>query len=221
VLCGGVWSSSRVSAGICKGVTIVSGNKIVTSTIGRSMTNGANYKRGKLHHSPWHSDIRTSNQLNTPPGWLSLPFQTKNSKQRRRGAKQTTWISLIQTCPINLLCDGFPDAFSSSNTISRTIPQTISDCTKGLSETIPNSNPEAIPEAISHPNSDHSHRSTLLQEGGHRQLLCEGVGEHLSSRYVAQVNLSVSSHFCIKIVLGRNVCNCSSAVDSVIDGRDQ
>jgi hypothetical protein len=28
------------------------------------MTNGANYKRGKLHHSPWHSDIRTSNQLN-------------------------------------------------------------------------------------------------------------------------------------------------------------
>jgi hypothetical protein len=28
------------------------------------MTNGANYKRGKLHHSPWHSDIRTSHQLN-------------------------------------------------------------------------------------------------------------------------------------------------------------
>jgi len=28
------------------------------------MTNGANYKWGKLHHSPWHSDIRTSNQLN-------------------------------------------------------------------------------------------------------------------------------------------------------------
>ena len=29
------------------------------------MTNGANYKRGRLHHSPWHSDIRTSDQLNT------------------------------------------------------------------------------------------------------------------------------------------------------------
>jgi len=28
------------------------------------MTNGANYKWGKLHHSPSHSDIRTSNQLN-------------------------------------------------------------------------------------------------------------------------------------------------------------
>jgi hypothetical protein len=27
------------------------------------MTNGAYYKRGKLHHSPWHSDICTSNQL--------------------------------------------------------------------------------------------------------------------------------------------------------------
>jgi len=36
----------------------------VASTYGRSMTNGANYKRRKLHHSPWHSDIRTSNQLN-------------------------------------------------------------------------------------------------------------------------------------------------------------
>jgi len=29
------------------------------------MTNGANDKGGKLHHSPWHSDIRTSNQLNS------------------------------------------------------------------------------------------------------------------------------------------------------------
>ena len=28
------------------------------------MTNGANYKRGKLHHSPRHRDIRTPNQLN-------------------------------------------------------------------------------------------------------------------------------------------------------------
>jgi len=29
------------------------------------MANCANYKRGKLHHSPWHRDIGTSNQLNT------------------------------------------------------------------------------------------------------------------------------------------------------------
>jgi len=35
------------------------------------MTNGANYKRGKLHHTPWHSDIRTSNQLNNAIGDLS------------------------------------------------------------------------------------------------------------------------------------------------------
>jgi hypothetical protein len=28
------------------------------------MNNGTNYKRGKIHHSPWHSDIRTPNQLN-------------------------------------------------------------------------------------------------------------------------------------------------------------
>jgi hypothetical protein len=33
------------------------------------MTNGANYKRGKLHHSPWHSDIRTPNQLNRFTYW--------------------------------------------------------------------------------------------------------------------------------------------------------
>jgi hypothetical protein len=36
------------------------------------MNNGANYKRGMLHHSPWHSDIRTSNQLNM----LQLPETT-------------------------------------------------------------------------------------------------------------------------------------------------
>jgi hypothetical protein len=36
----------------------------VALTYGRSMTNGSNYKIGNLHHSPWHSDIRTSHQLN-------------------------------------------------------------------------------------------------------------------------------------------------------------
>jgi len=189
------------------------------------MTNGANYKKGKLHHSPWHSDIRTSNQLNTPPGRLSRPLQTKNSKQRRRGANQTTWITSKQTCPINLLSHGIPDFFSSSDTISVTIPETIPDCTKAISEAIPNSNPdtisETISEAISESNSDHSHCSTLLQEGGLRQWLGEAVSEHLSSWYVAQVDLSISSHICSKIVLGRNVCNCSSAVDSVLDARDQ
>jgi len=130
-----------------------------------------------------------------------------NSKQKRRGAIQTLWISSKQTCPINLLSDGIPDAISMSN--SDTIPATISERT------------EAISEAISESNSDHSHCSTLLQEGRLRQWLCEAVGEHLSSRYVAQFDLSISSHICSKIVLGRNVCNCSSAVDSVLDGRDQ
>jgi hypothetical protein len=36
----------------------------VASRYGRSTTNGANYTRGKIHHRPWHSDIRTPNQLN-------------------------------------------------------------------------------------------------------------------------------------------------------------
>jgi hypothetical protein len=103
-------------------------------------------------------------------------------------------------CPINLLSYVIPDAFSSSN--SDTYSMTISD-----------SNPEAIPES----NPDHSHRSTLLQEGGLRQWLCEAVGEHLRSRYLAQVDLSVSSHIYSKIVLGCNVRNCCSAENSVFD----
>ena len=120
---------------------------------------------------------------------------------------------------INLLSDGIPDAISFSN--SDTIPATISDHTEALSEAIPHSNPETISETIPESNSDHSHRCTLPQEGGLRQWLWEAVGEHLSSRCVAQVNLSISSHICSKIVLGCNVCNCSSAVDSVLDARYQ
>jgi len=69
--------------------------------------------------------------------------------------------------------------------------------------------------------SNHSHRSTLLQEGGLWQWLCEAVGEHLNCRYVAQVDLSLSSHICSMIVLDCNVCNCSSVLDSVFDARDQ
>jgi len=38
--------------------------RLVTSTKGRMLTNGTNYKRGKLCHSPWHGDIFTPNQLN-------------------------------------------------------------------------------------------------------------------------------------------------------------
>jgi len=164
------------------------------------MTNGANNKRGKLHYSPWHRNIRTPNQLNTSPERLSRPFQTKNSKQKRRGANQTTSITSKQTCPINSLSAGMPDAISSSN-----------------SDTISVTNPESISES----NSDHSHRRTLLREGGLWQWLREAVSEHRSSRYVAQVDLSISSHICSKIVLGCNVCNCRSAVDSVLDARDQ
>jgi len=103
----------------------------------------------------------------------------QNSKQRRRGANQTTWISTKQTCPINSLSDGIPDTSSSSNSDTNSVTN---------------------PESISESNSNHSHCSTLLQEGGLRQWLCEAVGEHLSSRYVAQVDLSISSHICIKIV---------------------
>jgi hypothetical protein len=102
-----------------------------------------------------------------------------------------------------LLPDGIPDGVSSSK--ADTIPVTISECT----------------EAICKSNHDHSHRSTLLQEGGLRQWLCEAVSEYLSSWDLAQVDLSIFCNICRKIVLGRNVCNCSSAVDSVLDACDQ
>jgi len=105
------------------------------------MTNGANYKRGKSHHCPWHSDIHTSKQLNTPPGRLSRPFQTKNSKQKRRGANQSSWISSKQMGPINLLSNSIPDAISRSDTIAVTIPETIAD---SITDSNPDSNPEAI-----------------------------------------------------------------------------
>jgi len=137
-----------------------------------------------------------------------------NSKQSRGGANHTSLISLKQMCPFNSLSDSIHDAISSSQTNSDTnseaIPNTISD-----------SNPEAIPKFIPKYNSDHSQCRTLLEEGGLRQWLCEAVGEHLSSQYVAQDDLSISSHICSKIVLGCNVCNCSSAVDSVLDACDQ
>jgi hypothetical protein len=110
---------------------------------------------------------------------------------------------------MNLLSDGIPNAFSSSDTTF----VTMSEHTEGISAAIPNSNTESI--------SDHFHRCTLLQEGGLWQWLCEAVSEHLSSRYIAQVHLSISSHIGCMIVLGCNVCNCSSAVDSVLDARDQ
>jgi len=177
------------------------------------MNNGANYKWGKIYHSPCHSDIRTPNQLNTPPVRLWCPFQTKNTKQKRRGANQPKWISLNQTCPINLLPDGSADAFSSSNTIRASI----SKRTEATLNAILNSNPKANSES----NPDNAHRSTLLQAGRFWQWLCEGVNEHLSSRYIAQVNLSICSHVCSKIVLGRNVCNFSSVVDSVPDAHDE
>jgi hypothetical protein len=58
-------------------------------------------------------------------------------------------------------------------------------------------------------------------EGGLQQCRCEGVGEHLSSLYAAQVDLSISSRFCSKTEFGRNVCNCYSTIHSVVDVRDQ
>ena len=94
---------------------------------------------------------------------------------------------------------------------------TISKYTDAISEDILNPNSNTIPKS----DLDHSHRSTVLQEGGHRQWLCEAVGKHLSSWYVAQVDISITSHIWGKIVLGRNVCNCSSFVASVLGTQDQ
>ena len=136
----------------------------------------------------------------------------QNSNQKGRKANQTLRISSEQPCPINLLSNGVANVISNfnSDTISKTISEAITD-----------SNPEAISYAISESNSDRSHCSTLLQEGGIRQRLCEAVGEHLSRQYVAQVDLSIPSHICSTIVFCHNVCNHTSSVDPVLDAHDQ
>jgi len=158
-----------------------------------------------------------SNRLNTPPARLSGPFQTKSSKQKSRGANQTLLISSKQTCPISLLSGGMSKSCFQFRYHFRYHFRAY----RGRFRAIPNSNPEANTMANPESNSDHSYPSTLLQEVSLRQWLREAVGEHLSGRYIAQVDLSVSSHICSKIVLGRNVCICSSAVDSVLDTSDQ
>jgi len=112
---------------------------------------------------------------------------------------------LKQTCSINLLSDGSSDTISHSDTI----PITNSEYT------------EVIFKAMLKSNSDHSYCSTVLLASGFWQGLCEAVGEHLSSWYVSQVNLSISSHICSKILLGHNVCNCTSARDCVLNACDQ
>jgi hypothetical protein len=86
-----------------------------------------------------------------------------------------------------------------------------------ISMTTSKSNSEMIYESNPH----YSHCSRLLQEGRLRLWLYETVCKHLGSPYVAQVNLSISSTICSKILLGPNLGNCSAAVDSVRDTRDQ
>ena len=61
VACASVVKCARAYAKVC---VLYRVTRHVASTSGQSMTNGANYKIGKLYDSPWHSDICTSNQLN-------------------------------------------------------------------------------------------------------------------------------------------------------------
>jgi len=65
VVCARVIECVRAYAKVCLLYRII---RHVPSTYVWSLTNGANYKWCKLHHSPWHSDIRTRNQLNTSLG---------------------------------------------------------------------------------------------------------------------------------------------------------
>jgi hypothetical protein len=66
-----------------------------TSTYGQSMTNGAYYIGVQIHHSSWYRDIRTSNRLNTPPEWLSRPFQMKQSTKEKRS--QSNLVDLLKS----------------------------------------------------------------------------------------------------------------------------
>jgi len=127
-------------------------------------------------------------------------------------------MSLKQTFLIDVLSNSIPDAVCNVDSIPGALSATISDC---ITHSYPEVTPKAIPEAILESNSIHAHSTTLHQDGGFWQRVCEAVGKYLSSQCLAQVDLSISSHICSKIVFGRNVCDWISAVDSVHDARDQ
>jgi hypothetical protein len=93
-------------------------------------------------------------------------------------AIHTTWMSSKQTYPINLLSDGLLDACGRFNTICVTIPGTMSD---SINISNPKATPKAILRAIRKANSDHSHLSSLLQEGGLPQWLCDAVHTYLKA----------------------------------------
>jgi len=168
------------------------------------MTNRANYNRCKLHHTPWHSDIHTPNQLNILPCWLSRPLKLQNNQPIETGANQSSWISLLLTRSINSLSDCNSDSFCNRNsdTISMAISVTIAMHIISISK------------AISKSNFNQSHDSALLPQGRLRLRDCKAVCEHLSSWYIHQLDHSISINIRSKIVLGCNVCNYISAVDS-------
>ena len=137
------------------------------------------------------------------------------SKHSGREANYILWIFLKHTCQIILYSAGIYNAIS--NSTSDMIPVTIS-VTSSMNITLTISVTICMHiEAISKSNSIYSHGSTLLPEGRLWEWLCEAVCEHLSSRYIAHVNLSISSHIFSKIVLDWNAYNSSSAVDAVIN----
>jgi len=140
----------------------------------------------------------------------------QNSEHTRRGANQASLIVLKHPSTIHLHPSGHPNTIS--NSTSHNIFHTISE---NISNFFTDSNPKANSEATSMPSSDHSHSSIQLEDGGHWQWHCEAVSNHLSCCYVAQINLSISSHICIQIVLGRNVWDCSFSVDSFLVARNQ
>jgi len=65
-----------------------------------------------------------------------------------------------------------------------------------------------------------SHHCLLLQEGGIYSGFGDTLCEHLSSWYVAQVDLTISTLICCEIILDCNMYNCSSKVDSLLDPRN-
>ena len=135
----------------------------------------------------------------------------QDHKEKRRGANRALCFSTEYICLIKVLSNGILDAIFHLNLC--TIPMTISEHIKAISEANPNYNSKYICQS----NSDCSHCQTLLLEGGLLQRLWEAVSKHLSSWYVAQLDLSISSHICCKKALYHKVCNCGSMDHSVPD----
>jgi len=130
VVCARVVECARADAKVCLLYRV---RRHVASTQGRSMTNGANYKRCKLHQTRWHSDICTSNQLNANvrqqfdvSGWnseVSTSFAASSERFVCHFGQygSTRMSSMIFLCEHTIVIPQLPCLFRMANSFSSTV----------------------------------------------------------------------------------------------------